>query len=200
MSQATFPIACIIMASGIARRFGSNKLLAPVNGKPMIKHILQITHMLFRERIVVTRHPDIRIICKQLKVDCILHNEPYLSDTVRLGAAYAEKKNIQGLLFAASDQPLLTQATLIKLCQSFVREPDKIHRLYYHAAPGNPIIFPLALAAELQHLPKDKGGSILAKKYPELVVHVQAQDKSELFDVDTQADAQLITTFTKDAT
>ncbi len=185
-----FPIACVVLASGIGRRFGANKLLKELDGKPLVQHILDITTNILAERVTITRHSEIKNICDERAIACVLHSEPYLSDTVRLGVEYieAQQKNIQGILFATADQPLLKQNTLIRLCASFLQQPEKIHRLYFNDIPGNPIIFPLRMAAELKHLPQDKGGSVLAKKYPELVIKVQAQDKNELFDIDTKED------------
>ena len=40
----------------------------------------------------------------------------------------------------------------------------------------------------MQQLPQDKGGSVLTKKYPELVVKIPVQDINELLDIDTQQD------------
>ena len=201
MQPQLFPIACVVLASGSGTRFGSNKLLADFNGEPIVQHILHITNNLFAERVVVTRHAEIKKLCQMQTIPCLLHNEQYLSDTVRLGvqeilktqldANASNKLNapqaLQGLLFATSDQPFLQRASLVHLAASFLSAPTKIHRLYASDTPGNPIIFPLALADELQHLPQDKGGGVLVKKYPELVVRVPVQDKYELYDVDTQA-------------
>ena len=190
MFSQPFPIACVVLASGLGQRFGANKLLAQLGQQPLVQHILDLTENIFGERVVVTRHQPIADLCKQRGIACLLHQQPYLNDTIRLGTEYiiSRQANIQGLLFATADQPLLKQDTLQRLCTSFCQQPDKIHRLYYRATPGNPVIFPLSLAAQLQALPQDKGGSSLIKKYPELVIKVQVQDKDELFDVDTQED------------
>ena len=192
MFSKPLPLACVVLASGIGQRFGSNKLLAQHSGQPLVQHILDISENIFCERVVVTRHAEIASLCQRCRLHYILHDQPYLNDTVRLGVEYIEasQAKVQGLMFATADQPLLKQATLIRLCHSFLAQPEKIHRLYYKATPGNPVIFPLQLLAELKALPQDKGGSVLIKKYPELVVRVQAQDEYELFDVDTQADWQ----------
>ena len=156
----------------------------------MLQHILDISQELFAKRIVVTRHKEVAEICAQQQIPCLLHDMPYLSDTVRLGTAYIQQQLPQaaGLLFAVADQPLLQQASLIRLAESFLAQPQKIHRLYYKETPGNPIIFPAKFADELQQLPQDKGGSVLTKKYPELVVKVPVQDINELLDIDTQQD------------
>lgn len=204
MPQSLYPIACVVLASGLGQRFGANKLLASFNGQPLVQHILTITNELFRQRVVVTRHAEIQQLCNELRLPCVLHHEPYLSDTVRLGVEYIlqaqqhiptaninEKTSAQeicGLLFATGDQPLLTQASIKRLCDSFLAAPDKIHRLAAGSTPGNPVIFPIALAQELQQLPQDKGGGALIKKYPELVMQVPVQDNYELYDVDTKAD------------
>ena len=136
------------------------------------------------------RHKEVADICAQQQIPCLLHDKPYLSDTVRLGTAYIEQHlpQAEGLLFAVADQPLLQQVSLIRLTESFLAQPQKIHRLYYEETPGNPIIFPAKFADELQQLPQDKGGSVLTKKYPELVVKVPVQDINELLDIDTQQD------------
>lgn len=208
MSKSLYPLACVVLASGLGQRFGTNKLLTPFNDQPLVQHILTITNDLFMQRVVVTRHAEIKKLCDAQRIACILHHEPYLSDTVRLGIEYLlqahqsstnagnSKKNsasstqpkICGLLFATGDQPLLRQASIKKLCESFLTEPEKIHRLAADTTPGNPVIFPITLAQELKQLPQDKGGGALIKKYPELVIQVPVQDKYELYDVDTKAD------------
>ena len=43
LEHPLLPIGCVIMASGLGKRFGSNKLMADFNGKPMIYRILSAT-------------------------------------------------------------------------------------------------------------------------------------------------------------
>ncbi len=94
------PIGCIIMASGLSRRFGSNKLLADFHGKPLISRTLDITGSfpvpssnalsgsagpLLARRVVVTRTPEVQAIYQAENIPVLLHNFPNRSDTVRLG-------------------------------------------------------------------------------------------------------------------
>ncbi len=184
----TYPIGCIIMASGHSERYGSNKLLENFQGHPLIQYILNSTSEIFAQRVVVTRYQKIAALCHKQNIPCLLHNKPYLNDTVRLGLAYLQARDFLGYAFCTSDQPFLQQASIANLCASFVAAPYAIKRLAYGNSPGNPIIFPKDLVQELQNLPQDSGGAILAKKYPERVRLVQVQDRYELFDVDTVRD------------
>ena len=44
-------IACILLASGFGRRFGSNKLLYEVHGIPMYQHALHMLQALSQQTI-----------------------------------------------------------------------------------------------------------------------------------------------------
>ena len=57
------------MASGLGKRFGSNKLMADFNGKPMVYRILSATDdALFAARIVVTRSGEVEAFCRERKI------------------------------------------------------------------------------------------------------------------------------------
>ena len=183
-----FPMGCIIMASGHSARFGSNKLLQDFHGQPLIQYVLSATQDIFAQRVVVTRYEKIARLCLEQHIPYLLHDKPYLNDTVRLGMAYCESPELLGYAFCTSDQPFLRWQSVQQLCASFVKTPYAIQRLAYGESPGNPMLFPADLAEELRSLPQDKGGGILAKKYPERVRLVQVQDKYELFDIDTVRD------------
>lgn len=76
----------MIMASGLGKRFGSNKLMADFNGKPLITRILSATDgPLFAARIVVTRSPEVESLCREREIPVLLHTMPYRNHTVKLG-------------------------------------------------------------------------------------------------------------------
>ena len=66
---------CVIMASGLGKRFGGNKLMADFHGKPMIQRALDATTGLFTRRVVVTRHESVAELCRQQRVEVVLHVE-----------------------------------------------------------------------------------------------------------------------------
>ena len=71
------------MASGLGTRFGSNKLMANLDGAPLIAHAIRACDGLFAKRVAVTRHRDVAKLCRSLGVEAVMHDEPLRSDTVR---------------------------------------------------------------------------------------------------------------------
>ena len=180
-----FPaVGCVIMASGLGKRFGGNKLMAPFRGQPMIARILDATEGLLLRRVVVTRHEDVAAFCRERGVAAVLHDLPGRNDTVRLGLEAVG--NVEGCLFCPGDQPLLERDTVAALVSAWKAEPDFIWRLAFENQPGAPILFPQWAFPELCGLPEGKGGGFLAKKYPERVRLHPVRDRYALMDADTQ--------------
>ena len=79
-------VGCVIMASGRAVRFGSNKLLADFGGAPLIARALDVTETpALAARVVVTRSPEVAELACKAGVKTVLHSLPGRNDTVRLG-------------------------------------------------------------------------------------------------------------------
>lgn len=175
-------VGCVIMASGLGKRFGGNKLMADFRGQPMIARILAATDELFARRVVVTRHADVAAFCQERGVEVVLHDLPNRSDTVRLGLEAVG--DVEGCLFCPGDQPLLRRETVAALVSSWRDAPDVIWRTESENQPGAPVLFPRWAFGELRTLPQGKGGGYVAKKYPERVRMLPVRDKYELMDVD----------------
>lgn len=185
---------CVIMASGIGKRFGSNKLMANLAGRPLISWILDATENLFTQRIVVTRHPEIKSLCIQKNIPVILHNMPHRNDTVRIGLE-AMSSDISGCMFCPCDQPLLSTNTLKTMLSTATDNPESILRTAYQNISGAPVLFPQWTFNELMNLPEKKGGNIILKKYPERIIYIPVQHYYELHDVDTPEDLHIITEY-----
>lgn len=180
-------IGCVIMASGLSRRFGKNKLLEEYQGKTFLQRILDITgEDLFVRRVVVTRSRKVKEICEQQNVQVVFHSFPDRNDTVRLGIETME--GMDGCMFCPCDQPLLKKESLIRMLASFSAEPSGMVRLSYGKKQGTPVLFGKEFFQELSCLPQKAGGSFLVKKYSEKLRLAEAEDEWELFDVDTVDD------------
>ena len=179
-------IGCVIMASGLGKRFGGNKLMADFGGSPLICRILDSTEGIFSQRVVVTRHEDVARICKDRGIQTVLHGLPHRSDTVRLGLEAMD--HMDRCLFVPADQPLLRRETVAALALAGANDPDSIWRTVCDGVPGSPVIFPKWIFPELRNLPEGNGGSAVIKKYPEHLRTVNVRDMYELKDVDSPED------------
>ena len=189
-----FHLGCVIMASGEGKRFGGNKLMAELAGKPLLSWVLEATDGIFARRVVVTRHEDVEKLCQNKQVPVLRHDLPYRNDTVRLGLE-AVGQDVDGCLFCAGDQPLLRRETLLALALAANRDRDAIWRLAYDEVPGAPVLFPRWAFDQLRRLPQGRGGNVIVQEYPERVRLLSARDSWELMDVDTPDDLQALKTF-----
>ena len=174
---------CVIMASGLGKRFGGNKLMADFHGKPMIQRALDATDGLFIKRVVVTRHEQVAALCREQNVDVVLHNLPNRNDTVRLGLQALG--DLDCCMFLPGDQPLLRRETVAMLLENRKENPDKIIRPAYEENEGSPVLFPAWTFPELKGLPEGKGGGVVIRNHPQDVLRISIADPFELADADT---------------
>ncbi|MGN0425698.1 MAG: NTP transferase domain-containing protein [Acetatifactor sp.] len=180
---------CVIMASGLGRRFGGNKLMADFDGEPLIGKALESTEGVFAKRVVVTRSEEVARFCGERGAEVILHDKPRRSDTVRIGIQ-SMGEEITHCMFVPGDQPMLRRETVQSLALAARWDTCHIHRLRFGDRTGAPVVFPKGLFEELERLPEGKGGGYLADKYPEHVKYARALCGEELEDVDTREDLE----------
>lgn len=183
-------LGCVIMASGLGRRFGGNKLLADFGGQPLICAVLDATQGLFRQRVLVTRHRDVAALGRERGIPTVLHDLPYRSDTVRLGLEALP--GVERCMFLAGDQPKLRRETLAALALAAQNAPASFWRPRWQDTPGSPVVFPRWSFPQLLALPQGKGGGVVVQKYPERLKTVAVRDEQELKDVDTPEDLQAL--------
>lgn len=191
MVNSNAKIGLVIMASGLGKRFGGNKLLEMLGDKPVIQWIIDATDGLFDKRVVVTRNEDIKKLCDRIGVDCILHDLPNRNDTVRIGLSW-QMKDVDYCFFTPADQPLISRDSILNLTCASKKYNGKIIRACYKELIGTPTGFPKIYFEELLNLPDKKGGNWVAAKYDDNVQRVEVCNEHELIDIDTVSDLENI--------
>lgn len=206
MQGGTVQIAVIYMASGFGKRFGRNKLLAPVNGKALYLHGLEKFILLkenhkkrntaseqknFHIRIVlVSQWDEILQFGHRQGLICVKNDqaEEGISASIRLGLEAAGEADYY--LFSVADQPWLKQETLEAFICKFleVKEHYSIGCLCEeHGGRKNPVVFHQRYRKELFMLRGDKGGSQVAERCPGEIFRFFTEEK-ELKDIDRICD------------
>ena len=210
--KKSLTVGCVIMASGLSRRFGTNKLLADFCGQPMLCRAFDATATPgIAARIVVTRSEEVQALCRAQGVPVLLHSLPGRNDTVRLGlsALLEQQPELSGCMFLPGDQPLLRRETVEAMTERFCptewqKETEReIFRLGAVAdndptpLVGSPVLFGSSFFSELLTLPENKGGNVLLKKYPAQVRTICIADSAELLDADTPEVLQQLETIAR---
>lgn len=189
MENSNTKIGLVIMASGLGKRFGGNKLLETLGDKPIIQWIIDTTDGFFDRRIVVTRNEDIKKMCDNIGVNCIFHDFPHRNDTIRLGLSWL-MNDVDYCFFTPSDQPLISGASITKLIAECKKNNEKIIRACYKDLVGTPTGFPRKYFNELLNLPEHKGGNWIIASHSDEVYKVDVSNEYELMDIDTVSDLE----------
>ena len=181
----------ILLAAGSARRFGFNKLLRPVEGKPLYAHglaaLLAATKMRPAADVtVVSRTPEILAAARAAGAKAVESplSEQGLSFTIK-AALDALEPLAEGdyLLFAVADQPYLTAASVAALLEK-AAPPTRGATLCFGEKVGSPTLFSASLAKDLRALEGDRGGRSVLRALGGECLRVQAKSARELEDID----------------
>lgn len=175
-------IGCIILAAGQSTRFGGNKLLAPLTGKPLLAYTLQaIPTDLFTRVLAVVSHPEVARICQNCGVKVRAYEGGPQSQSIQLGLENMGK--VDGCLFVMGDQPLCSPDSIRRLVTAFRQTPQAVHRMSYQGQHSSPTLFPAHLFPALMQLTGERGGMAAVGDTP--VHYVEAAGAHELWDADT---------------
>lgn len=192
----TKSLCVIILAAGNSSRFGTNKLLYPINNQPMYQYTLNLIQKLNPAQIIlVTKYPE---ITKKIDPNIIIvknfdtHLGQSHSMQLALKASQKHISIIDGYLFIVCDQPYLTFSSLKKLSITW-QTTDKICALAYQKKRGNPVIFPRRYLPELLKIQGDTGGRTVIQQHINDLCLVEVNSAQELIDIDTLDTLTLLT-------
>lgn len=187
-------IAVLVLAAGLSRRFGdSHKLLAEVDGRPVIRNVvetaLQTDH---RPVLLVTGHQAGAVAAAAGSGDRlqVVHNPAYaegLAGSLRAGLA-ALPAETDGVLVCLGDMPDVTAAVLDQLVAAFNPvEGRAICLPVFNGKRGNPALWGAQFFGELSRLQGDSGARSLFIPHAEWICEVPVDCAGILLDYDTPA-------------
>lgn len=188
-------IQLIYLAAGNSRRFGSNKLLYKLDGKPLYQHLLmRLLRIVKRhpswEVLVVTQYGEVYEEVLEMKASG-QPVRPVFSPDSKKGASYsvragveASAKDAEGYAFFVADQPYLTERSAEGFLEEMERIEADLGSVRCKGRPGNPGWFSKRYRGELLALSGDSGGRKILKRYPEKIVYYEMEDEREMEDVD----------------
>lgn len=184
-------IAAVVLAAGRASRMGSNKLIAELDGEPIVRRTVRaVLGSRARPVIVVTGHEAeaVRAALAGLDVQ-FAHNPDFalgMSTSLRVGVAAAGA--VAGALICLGDMPKLEARHLDTVIDAYRSgDPDEIIVPTCDRKRGNPVLWPQSYFAEIAELTGDVGARALIDRHAEQVRLLAIDDPAILVDVDTPA-------------
>jgi molybdenum cofactor cytidylyltransferase len=183
-------IAAVVLAAGLARRMGRQKLLLQLQGKPVVRWSVEhvVSHV---EDVVIVTGPDesaLRQALEGLTVRFVVNPRPQDGQGTSIAAGVAALKPwTTAALIALGDQPRMPAAVVPALLEALRRSGKAIVAPLYQGVQGTPVVFSSEVFAELRALKGDAGARAVVKENPERVELV-AFDLAMPPDVDTPED------------
>lgn len=184
-------IACIILAAGQSRRMGTmNKLLAAIDGKPMVRWAAEAAlASSARPVYVVLGHEAEKVRAALAGLDVtFVENPDYaqgIASSVKRGIA-ALPGSADGAVVCLGDMPRIAARQIDRLIAAY--NPVEGRALCiptWRGKRGNPVLIGKRFFAEMQALTGDVGARPLISQYPELTCEVAMDDDAVLVDIDT---------------
>jgi molybdenum cofactor cytidylyltransferase len=185
-------VAGVLLAAGAARRFGSPKQLADLEGAPLVRHaveallavealdpVLVVVGANADEVAAAVEHPDVTVVrCDDW--------EEGMAASLRAGVAAADAAGADAALVHLADLPRVTSRVIARALDAATE--GVAVRVTYDGAPGHPVVLPRRLFAAVAQLRGDAGARGLLGSAKAL----EAGHLADPTDVDTPETLELL--------
>jgi len=184
-------LRALLLCGGSSSRFGSNKLLAPLDGEPLVarsaRHLIAGVGRALA--VVPVGSPALAQALDDAGCDVLASPDCARGLGASLAAGVAASAGAEGWIVALGDMPFIDPLTIAAVA-------ERIGRGALLAAPvhqgvrGHPVGFSRALKAELLALDGDEGARAVLAKHRGALESVFVDDAGVTADVDVPADLQ----------
>lgn len=189
-------IAGLLLAAGGARRFRSQKLVAPFRGVPIVRHSAAALASACDALFVVVGHEGDAVSAALEGTGAVIVRNPDWSlgmATSIVAGVRALPPACEAVVIAVGDQPEL-DAAVVRSVVARWREAGggrAIVSASYRGVRAHPVLFARPVFAELEALRGDAGARLLIERTPERVAYVEV-DAPMPPDVDTSGELEAL--------
>jgi molybdenum cofactor cytidylyltransferase len=181
----------ILLAAGAGSRFGGDKLLAPLHGKPLVLHAVDALRAAVTEIIAVVRpgDADLAAVLTQAGVRVAVCDQAAagMGHSLACGARLVPPDC--DVLVALGDMPAVTPHTIARIVASLdAGAATSVPR--HQGQRGHPVGFSSRLVPDLQSLTGDHGARRVLLENAVSVQEIDVDDPGVLLDVDTRGALQ----------
>ncbi|MBO6559136.1 MAG: molybdopterin-binding/glycosyltransferase family 2 protein [Nisaea sp.] len=184
-------ITAIVLAAGQSTRMGAaNKLLSLLDGKAMVRRVVETALASTAGRVlVVTGHEPDRIRAALAGLDvAYVHNPNFaggISTSVRTGIS-ALPEGTEAALVCLGDMPQVSAEVLNRMIAAYDPVEGRAIIVPLHdGRRGNPVLWDSRFFGEMQELEGDRGARMLLDEFADLVCEVEISEAGVHLDIDT---------------
>ena len=190
------PVVCaLVLAAGQSSRMGGrDKLLEPVAGAPLLRHVVQALSASAVDEIVVVLPPDPGERGAALagtKARTVTNPRAAEGMGTSVGAGVtALRADADAVLIVLADMPEVTARDFDRLVAAFDPAEGRaiVRAVTETGRPGHPVLFGRRFFEPLRALEGDRGARSLIEDYPEFLVDVVVPGGAAATDLDTPED------------
>lgn len=186
-------VGAVLLAAGRSSRFGGgNKLLAPVDGVPMVRHAAEtLLGADVTAVVVVVGHDGTKVRDALDGLGVSFRTNPEYAEgqstSVRAGVQAARDRGWDGTVFALGDMPFVASASVDALLERYANDDASIVAAAHDGTRGNPVLFDAIHYGTLADVTGDVGGRQLIAAREDVAL-VETGDSGVVRDIDDAAD------------
>ncbi len=187
-------VVAVVLAAGSGERMGTQKLLLPLRGRPLVRWSVEAALASTAKRVVVVlgdRADAVGECLTGLRVDVVTNTAHALGMSTSLRTGVKAAGDCDAAIFLLGDQPFVTGDLLDRLIHEFERTDKAVVRPVAEGRPANPVLMSAALFPEILRQQGDVGGREVVERHPDEVQPVPLDDPRVVMDIDSREDYEL---------
>lgn len=190
----TAMVVALLLAAGESKRMGRNKLLMPLQGKPLVRRALesllasavdQITVVLGHQAEETAQAIKPVISCNPDRVTTVLNQDfaQGMSTSIRAGLKDLSRE-CQAVMIALADEPFVEPQVIDVLITAYRERKGDIVVPTFQGRMGHPALFDRKYFPELSALKGDVGARSVVQAHKQELASLEVNQPGILLDVD----------------
>ncbi len=182
--------SAIILAAGLSRRMGKDKLTLKLGDKMLIEWVLDAVVNSNIDDIVLVLGEPSELLSNAIKKHPVrvCYNADFKTgqgSSIRVGMSYVNK-NSERCFFIMGDQPFITKDVLNAMIKT--HQNGTILRPFNTKRRGAPVLFDRCFYDALKQIAGDDGGKVVIAQNKSLVYDYKIDSDNFFFDIDSKED------------
>lgn len=166
-----------------------------IGEKTFLRHIADVLHSAHILDVVLVLGYDQENIRQQVswftgKIAVNRNWQQGQLSSILTGMNMLEQKDVHGVMICPVDHPLISQALIVDLLQSFWKTGKKIILPKHNGRRGHPVIFSKELFEELRTASPDTGARAVVHAHADDVYEMETDEQGVINNIDTPEDYQ----------